>query len=47
MTPENPNAQKINMTATATSIDLIKNLYAAFGQGDVPFILAHIAPECQ
>ena len=34
-------------TATSTSVDLVKNLYAAFGKGDIGFILAHVAPDCQ
>ena len=34
-------------TASSTSVDLVKDLYAAFGKGDIGFILAHVAPDCQ
>ena len=35
------------MTTTATSVDLVKNLYAAFGRGDIPTILASLTADCQ
>src|SRR6187200_3385157 len=36
-----------HMTTTSTSVDLARNLYAAFAQGDVATILAHVAPDCE
>lgn len=33
-------------TATSTSVELVQSLYAAFGRGDVPYILSRVAPDC-
>ncbi len=30
-----------------TPKQLVQSLYDAFGRGDIPFILGHIAPECR
>ncbi len=35
------------MTSTATSTELVQSLFAAFGRGDIPFILAHLSPDCR
>ena len=35
------------MTTTSTAVELVQSLYEAFGRGDIPFILSHIADDCQ
>ena len=35
------------MTSTSTSVDLVKDLYAAFGRGDIGYILSHLSPDCE
>lgn len=35
------------MTSTATSIELVKELYAAFGRGDIAYILGNLTDDCQ
>ncbi|MBY0503965.1 MAG: nuclear transport factor 2 family protein [Bryobacteraceae bacterium] len=35
------------MTSTVTTIDQVKDLFAAFSRGDVPHILNHLTPDCQ
>jgi uncharacterized protein len=35
------------MTSSTTALELVNSLYEAFGRGDIPFILSHIAPECR
>ncbi len=35
------------MTATSTSLELIQKLYAAFGRGDIGYILEHLADDCR
>lgn len=30
-----------------TPKELVQSLYAAFGRGDIPFILEHVAPNCR
>lgn len=34
-------------TQTTTTVDLVKGLYAAFGSGDIAFILQSLTPDCQ
>src|SRR5512147_325848 len=35
------------MTATSTAVEVVQSLYAAFGRGDVPFILERVTPDCE
>ena len=35
------------MTATKTAVETVQDLFAAFGRGDVPFILQHVTPDCR
>lgn len=35
------------MTTATTALELVKELYAAFGRGDIQFILSHIAKDCR
>ena len=35
------------MTSTSTSVELVKDLYAAFGRGDIGYILSHDSPDWQ
>lgn len=35
------------MSTEAKNVDFIKDLYAAFGRGDVPYILERFAPELE
>jgi ketosteroid isomerase-like protein len=34
-------------TTTGSSLELVQNLFAAFGKGDVQFILDHVADDCR
>jgi ketosteroid isomerase-like protein len=34
-------------TLTTTSTELVQNLYAAFGRGDIATVLSFIDPDCQ
>lgn len=35
------------MTSTATQVEQVKELYAAFGRGDIAFILNSLTPDCE
>ncbi|MBL8215453.1 MAG: nuclear transport factor 2 family protein [Bryobacterales bacterium] len=35
------------MTTTTTSLELIQDLYAAFGRGDTGYILEHLSDDCR
>ena len=35
------------MTATKTAVEIVQDLYAAFGRGDIAYILDHITPDCE
>jgi ketosteroid isomerase-like protein len=36
----------IAIASSTTAVELVQNLYAAFGRGDIAYILEHIAPDC-
>jgi ketosteroid isomerase-like protein len=35
------------MTSTATAIDQVEEMYAAFGRGDIAYILNCLTPDCE
>lgn len=35
------------MTATSTALELVQNMYAAFGRGDIGYLLEQLSPDCQ
>ena len=39
---------RINIvTAAKTAVELVQDLFAAFGRGDVPYILERVTPDCE
>jgi ketosteroid isomerase-like protein len=35
------------MTVTSTALELVQSMYAAFGRGDVGYLLEQLSPDCQ
>ena len=35
------------MTSTNTAVELVQSLYAAFGRGDIAYIMERVTPDCE